>query len=380
MKSEQHSEPDGGKSAPRSTTKRRNYVSQTDVPRHTIDEALRVVKAIADNYGKQPTKPIDVAAAMGMAPTTGGFITLTGAAVAYGFTEGGSKADTISLTDLGRRVVAPTEEGDDLEAKREALMRPRVVREFLTKYDGSRLPRSDIGQNVLEGMGVISKATERTLNLIQTSADNLGMLREINGVKYVSLGAQGPVGTEQANNDGTDGPGPAESSIRLVEDQPMEPQDTSSTPTTSDPADRRVFITHGKKGDKIVNQVKEILGFGDFEPVVAVERETTAQPVPLKVMNDMRSCSAAIIHVSGERRVLDQDGEEHVMLNENVLIEIGAAMALYGNKFILLVEEGIRLPSNLQGLYTARYSGTELDQPATMKLLKAFKEFREQGQ
>lgn len=125
--------------------------------------------------------------------------------------------------------------------------------------------------------------------------------------------------------------------------------------------------------------MKEILGFGDFEPVVAVERETTAQPVPLKVMSDMRSCSAAIIHVSGERKVLDQEGEEHVMLNENVLIEIGAAMALYGNKFILLVEDGIQLPSNLQGLYTARYSGTELDQPATMKLLKAFKEFREQG-
>lgn len=204
MKSEQHSEPDGGKNLASTAKKRRNYVSQTDVPRHTIDEALRVVKAIADNYGKQPTKPIDVAAAMGMAPTTGNFITLTGAAVAYGFTEGGSKADAISLTDLGRRVVAPTEEGDDLEAKREALMRPRVVREFLTKYDGSRLPREDIGQNVLEGMGVISKATERTLKLIQESADNLGMLREINGVKYVSLGAPGPAPAEQSGDPGDD--------------------------------------------------------------------------------------------------------------------------------------------------------------------------------
>ena len=380
MKSQQHKEPSGGKSTAPSGAKRRNYVSQTDVPRHTIDEALRVVRAIADNYGKQPTKPFDVAAAMGIAPTTGSFISLTGAAVAYGLTEGGSKAETISLTDLGRRVVAPTEEGDDLNAKREALMRPRVVREFLTKYDESRLPRPDIGQNVLEDMGVIAKATERTLTLIQESADNLGMLQDINGTKYVNLGAAGSAdeSDEVDRGDAEDAPS-TQSPIRLVEDQPTESQEVDSASVPSDPADRRVFITHGKKGDNIVKQVKEILGFGDFEPVVAVERETTAQPVPLKVMSDMRSCSAGIIHVSGERKVLDQEGEEHMMLNENVLIEIGAAMALYGNKFILLVEDGIRLPSNLQGLYTARYSGTELDQPATMKLLKAFKEFREQG-
>ena len=37
---------------------------------------------------------------------------------------------------------------------------------------------------------------------------------------------------------------------------------------------------------------------------------------------------------------MDGDGKEHKLLNENVLIEIGAAMALYGRKFIMLVEQG----------------------------------------
>jgi predicted nucleotide-binding protein len=60
-----------------------------------------------------------------------------------------------------------------------------------------------------------------------------------------------------------------------------------------------------------------------------------------------------------------------------VLIEIGAAMALYpGYKFILLVEEGLQLPSNLQGLYECRYTGGELSGGATMKLLKDFNEFK----
>jgi len=52
------------------------------------------------------------------------------------------------------------------------------------------------------------------------------------------------------------------------------------------------------------------------------------------------------------------------VLNPNVLIEIGAALALYGKRFILLVEEGTDLPSNLQGLYQARYSGGKLDYDA----------------
>ena len=139
----------------------------------------------------------------------------------------------------------------------------------------------------------------------------------------------------------------------------------------------RVFITHGKDL-KILDQVKQIVTFGKFEPVVAMEHETLAKPVPKKVMDEMRTCDAAVIHVSLDRALLDEDGNEVQFLNQNVLIEIGAAMALYGDRFILLVEEGVTLPSNLQGLYECRYRGSELDMPATMKLLEAFNEFGSQ--
>src|SRR5688572_24294669 len=111
----------------------RTYVSQADVPAYTLAQALRVPQAIADNYGKNPTKPLRVAEAMGLSPGSGGFRMLCGAAIAYGLTEGGYNSDLIGITPLGRRIVAPTKEGDDLAAKREALLRPRVVRDFLTR-------------------------------------------------------------------------------------------------------------------------------------------------------------------------------------------------------------------------------------------------------
>ncbi len=145
---------------------------------------------------------------------------------------------------------------------------------------------------------------------------------------------------------------------------------------TSGLANNRVFITHGKN-TKILTQVKEIVTYGGFEPIVAIERESGAKPVPEKVMADMRTCAAAVIHVAVDAILFDREGGEQPQINGNVLIEIGAAMALYpGYKFILLVEEGLKLPSNLQGLYECRYTGSELSSGATMKLLKAFNEFK----
>src|SRR5437762_1264846 len=134
--------------------KQRAYVSQTDIPAFSLSKALRIATAIADNYGKAPTKPLRVAQALEMSPISGPFRMLCGASIAYGLTEGGYNADTISLTALARRIVAPTDEGDDAKAKREATLKPRIIREFLTKYNNSRLPTEQIALNVLEEMGV----------------------------------------------------------------------------------------------------------------------------------------------------------------------------------------------------------------------------------
>ncbi len=59
-----------------------------------------------------------------------------------------------------------------------------------------------------------------------------------------------------------------------------------------------------------------------------------------------------------------------------MLIEIGAAMALYGKRFILLVRDDVQLPSNLQGLYQVRYSGEKLDSDVTIKLLQAISDIK----
>ena len=167
--------------------KKKVYLNQTDVPRHSLEEAMRVPRAISDEYGKQPTSPLDIAAALDVKPSSGGFRYLCGAAVAYGLTDGGPTVPQISLTDLGRRIVAPRKEGDDIAAMRQALLQPRVIQQFLARYDGSKLPTDRIGTNVLESMGVPADATARTFNLIVDEARRLGMLRTIKNDDYVQL-------------------------------------------------------------------------------------------------------------------------------------------------------------------------------------------------
>lgn len=68
--------------------KPRSRLLQEDVPGYSLEQALRVPVAIAESYAYRPTRPMNVAGAMNMTPTSGPFRGITGAAVAYGLTTG----------------------------------------------------------------------------------------------------------------------------------------------------------------------------------------------------------------------------------------------------------------------------------------------------
>ena len=358
-------------------TEKRSYISQGEIPSMSLDRALRVATAIGENYGYKSSSPLQVAKALDISPTTGNFKTLAGASIAYGLTKGGYNADTISITPLGMRIVRPTVDGDDLAAKREALLKPRVVREFLQKYDGAPVPKDTIAQNVLMDMGVPKERSADALKLIIEGANAVGFLQTIKDRKYVELaGTAVPVVDEKQEEVAEDGePASSNGTPKPV----LASKSSAVTPTAStvitDARAKRVFITHGKNKD-LIEPIKKLLSLADLEPVVSVQTQTVSQPVPSKVMGEMRSCGAAIIHVDDERHITDKDGVEQIFLNDNVLIEIGAAMAIYGERFILIVKEGLKLPSNLSGLLELRYKGDKPQIEDTIKLIDAINDMK----
>lgn len=361
-------------------TDKRVYFSQGDFPRETLQQAQRIASAIVDNFYGKGASPPDVALAIGISPTSSGWPTLTGSAIAYGLTEGGVNANTIKLTPLGRKLVSPEEEGDDLAARREAIMRPKILKEFFERYRRAKFPSEIIGINVLKGMGVSGERTAAAFEIIKVNGRYAGIIRETPTGLFVNLDSPGvpaPTATPELTPDSPEEieTPPTSAQLAAKPESPAPPSSVVAALPRFDPKTNRVFITHGKH-KTIVTQIKELLAFGNFEPIVSVEREATAIPVPEKVFEDMRSCSAGVIHVGAEGTYSDKDGKEHPKINDNVLIEIGAAMALYGRKVILLVERGVVLPSNLQGLYRCDFEGERLEYDATMKLLKTFSQFR----
>jgi predicted nucleotide-binding protein len=361
-------------------TAKRTYFKQADFPQTDLQQAQKIASALVDNFAGKDAAPPDIALAIGISPTSSTWQYITGSAIAYGLSDGGINANKIKLTALGRKLVAPENEGDDLAARREAIMKPRILKEFFERYRRAKFPNDTIAVNVLKSLGIPPERAQSALEVVKANGRYAGIIRDTPTGPFVSLDAPGvpaPTATPALpEHEGEDEVGTTTTTVTAASAAaPAAPAPLAKPAPAFDPKTNRVFISHGKQ-KAIATQIKELLAFGNFDPVISVEREATAIPVPEKVFEDMRSCGAGVIHVGAEGEYLDKDGNKQRKINDNVLIEIGAAMALYGKKVILLVEKGVVLPSNLQGLYRCDFDGDKLDYESTMKLLKTFSQFR----
>jgi len=83
----------------------------------------------------------------------------------------GWKAAQLSITPLALKILKPKTETDTLGGKREALLKPRIIKEFLTKYGDSATPHEDIALNVLKDLNV---PKDRTKEVVAMIARNTG--------------------------------------------------------------------------------------------------------------------------------------------------------------------------------------------------------------
>jgi predicted nucleotide-binding protein len=354
----------------------------SDFPKFSLREAIQVPDALENKAGGQPLPPTELAIAVGKSPGSSVFRLMLYASNKYGLSVGSHVADRITVTELGSRIVLPQSLEDKQQAIIQAALFPATFRAIYENYKGKKLPENQFFQAALiREFKVPREHAEQCVSIFLDNVEFAGLVREASTGRWLTTTLTPVAPGEQAvaaedGEQGEDREEPSKGNGRLATDTPA-PQPTPPAPAApaDDPRSRRVFVTHGKN-KSLVPQLKELLNFGGFEPVVSVERESVSKPVPDKVMDDMRSCGAAIIHVDAERELISAEGQKEIVLNANVLIEIGGALALYGRRFILLVQKGVRLPSNLQGLYEVRYEGDALDGEATLRLLKAFNDFK----
>jgi len=348
---------------------KRAYVSQSDVPKRSLRDALIVAQAVTDNFDGKPTAPHLIAMKLGISPTSSSWRDLSGSTVAYGLTKGAYSSDKIALEHLGVRATAPTAEGDDAKARSEAALKPRVFSQFFQKYDRNKFPSDLIARNVLQQeLGVPSDRSDEVLAILKDNGKYVGFIQETKTGPFVSIDdpRPSPVTTMSVSQTTQDTPDDGQNEAS------PDPVQANSPEVRTTQQSFRVFITHGKN-TQIVEQVKDVLDLYDIDYDIAVEEETTAIPVSQKVLGAMRRCQAGIMIVSND--VTESDLIE-AKINNNVLIEIGAAFVLYDQKVVLLWDKTLKVPSNLQGLYRCEFEGNQLSFVVGTKLAKAIKNFR----
>jgi len=330
-----------------------------EYPIHALPEALRVAQAIQDKNNGQPFKRILLADSIKIKPMSSDFREILSSSYKYGLTLGTEKAVSISLTDLGRSIVKPRDATEKARGLIEAAIKPELFRRVYERYNNGKLPQGQFFWNVLDvDFHVPPQNCNEAASLLTDNGKFAGIIQDLQGSLCVLLEP------EQIITEGVKPPEAPEDVSRLTEKE---------KPSTLTEEEVRVFIGHGKN-EHILGQIKTMLDFGKYQYEVAEETETTAIPVPQKIMGAMRRCNAGIINVSADEPEQLENGRYDI--NRNVLIEIGAAFVLYDQRVVLVVDKRVDLPSNLQGLYKCEYQGDELSWEAGLKLQKTITEFR----
>lgn len=334
------SEPSGN------TTAKKSRISQADIPAVSLEQALRVPHALVDVYASKPTRPLDVAVAVVMTPSSGPFRTLCGAAVGYGLTDGGPNAPQIALTPLGRRALLPIEVGDDQLAKREAARKPTIAQQFYERYDGSPLPPKNIAQNVLATFGVPQDRTSDVYEMLMDNAEAVGFIKKIKDKPYLDLGAPvtGPSEVHDVEMDVVPEP---DEHVPVAEPRVEGPLPLASSGPT--PQRNAIFVGHGGNR-KPTDQLVKILTEYGIPHKVAIDEPNRARPIPQKVADTMAECGAAILVFTADKEYFDRDGNSIWRPSENVSHELGAASVLYGERIVVFKERGIELPSNFSSV------------------------------
>jgi predicted nucleotide-binding protein len=344
-------------------------LSQSEVPYTTLESALRVAQGLWDQFAGKSAAPHDIALALDVSPTSSAWRRLTGAAVAYGLTQGAYNANEIALTELGRRIVAPTEEGADAAAKFEAVLKPRVLRDFFQKYDRAKFPREDIGRNVLAALGVPKDRVDRAFEIIVENGKFVGAIRDTKTGPFVALSTVGSAPVRETEEEARD-----DADLETPLAPAAAPSEREAAPPAAavQPArPKQLFVAHGKN-HKPLDDLKKILNEFKIPYKVAVDEPHKGRPISAKVAELMNECSAGIFIFTKDERFFanGKDGHEEIWRpSENVVYELGAANILWDRKIIIVREEGVNFPSDFSDLGYITFKDGEISTKA-LEILK----------
>jgi hypothetical protein len=129
------------RASPRKTVAPADANARAKYPRHSVDKALRIPKAILEQNAGKPCTPQKAAGLLGLSTAKGPFGVEISSAHKYGFLD--RNAGTISPSDLARRILRPTSTDDAIKGYQQAVLKAPEISEVYEHYRGENLPDDD---------------------------------------------------------------------------------------------------------------------------------------------------------------------------------------------------------------------------------------------
>lgn len=337
---------------------------KSDFPKYTLEDSLRVAKALEEANGGQPLPPTETAIALGMSPGSSEFRTILSSSIKYGLTSGSYNQERVSVEELGRNVVEPTSPESRKRALVAAALNPATFHSIYDYFRGKKLPEASFFQNtVVREFQVPREHAEKCVSIFNANMEHVGLVRVATTGRWLSTEAA-PLPT-------------LETAIELqAEPEERVGQEVIAgkapihTPTPDEARVRNaIFLGHGAN-KKPLDQLKQILDEYKIPYKVAVQEPNRFRPISQKVADIMKECGAAILIFTADEEFRDAQGNSIWKPSENVVYELGAASVLYGGKIIIFKEEAVHFPSNFRDI---GYIGFEKD-ALSAKVNDLFKE------
>lgn len=146
----------------------KNLRSGIEFPYGDLDKAIEVAKAIHDNAGRSCGHD-QLAAFLKMTANSGGYRARIAPARIFGLIE--TERGQVTLTDLGRKIVDPTQER---VARAEAFLKVPLYKALYDGHRGQVLPGAKGLESEIQRLGVSPKQTDKARQVFERSALQAG--------------------------------------------------------------------------------------------------------------------------------------------------------------------------------------------------------------
>ncbi len=163
------------------------------LPRRTLEQVIRVAEILHNTYAGKSASWDDIAQALEIGAKSANTRYIMWAAQAYGIINR-EEGNMISLSETGRKIVAPTYDSEDAEGKLKAILTPTLLSKFYTDYDGHPIPSDVHFPNVLESRFEVPRdRVAEAIEIVLENARYAGILEQssVGGQPVIRLSGAG---------------------------------------------------------------------------------------------------------------------------------------------------------------------------------------------